>query len=258
IGYGKDGTTERVRMGDLPAAGEWVRLQVPVASVGLRAGMAVHGVAFTQFAGTSYWDCVGIDSSCSQEPEDHVVLDDDVPEGAMQHGDGEKWQWSEGSADGEPKPLLGARSLRRTGDGLNQDFFSDVPTPLRLQSGDRLFAHVWLDPDKAPRSVQLQFFAKGSWEHRARWGVGAHGEGRAGGADFVAGEVPEVGRWLRLEVALADVGLAPGDVITGWAFTQVGGTVYWDAAGIQTYAPPDTAQLRSFAAWQAVAKDNQA
>jgi len=108
-----------------------------------------------------------------------------------------------------------------------------------------------------PRSVQLQLFANGNWDHRARWGVGAHGEGRAGGADFVAGEVPEVGKWLRLEIAIADVGLAPGDVITGWAFTQVAGTVYWDGAGVNTYAPPDTAQLQSFTAWLAAAPDNK-
>lgn len=253
IGYGKDNTTERFRMGDLPKAGEWVRLEVPVATVGLRPGMAVHGIAFTQFGGTSYWDTIGIDSSCSQGAEDYVWFDDDAPKGSTLQGDGRKWQWSDGSGKREPKPHSGARSLRRAGKGLKQDFFTSAPVPLQMQAGDRLFAHVWLDPKNPPRAVQLQFFANGSWDHRARWGVGAHGEGRPNGADFVAGKVPEAGKWVRLEVAIADCGLKPGDKISGWAFTKVDGRVFWDTAGVHTFGPPNDEHLRSFAAWQKVA-----
>ena len=256
IGYGKDKSTERWRMGDLPKAGDWVRLDVPVATVGLRAGMAVHGVAFTQFGGTSYWDTVGIDTSCSQEPEDYVWFDDEPPKGSTLSGDGRKWQWADGDGKRQPKPHNGARSLRRSGKGLSQDFFSSVPVPLRVQAGDRLFAHVWLDPKNTPRSVQVQFHANGTWDHRARWGIGAHGEGRPNGADFVAGEIPATGKWVRLEVGIADCGLVPGDAITGWAFTKVDGTVYWDTAGVRTFAPPNDEHLRSFTAWQAIAQGN--
>ena len=31
------------------------------------------------------------------------------------------------------------------------------------------------------------------------------------------------------------LGLAPGTLIDGWAFTQQDGTVYWDRAGIETW-----------------------
>jgi len=254
IAFGKANTTERFRMGDLPKAGEWVRLEVPVATVGLRPGMAVHGIAFTQFGGTSYWDTIGIDSSGSQEAEDYVWFDDDAPKGSTLQGDGRKWQWSDGSGKRQPKPHSGARSLRRAGKGLSQDYFASVPVPLQMQAGDRLFAHVWLDPKNPPRSVQLQFHANGSWDHRARWGIGAHGEGRAKGADFVAGKIPETGKWVRLEVAIADCDLKPGDKITGWAFTKVDGRVFWDTAGVRTFGPPNDEYLRSFAAWQLVAK----
>ncbi len=51
IGFGKAGTIERVDMGPLPKAGEWVRLEVPAAKLGLTAGMKVDGYAFTQFGG---------------------------------------------------------------------------------------------------------------------------------------------------------------------------------------------------------------
>ncbi len=60
IDWGKDATASRKRIGDLPTAGQWVRLEVPVAEVGLQPGAKVHGWAFTQFDGTVYWDQAGI------------------------------------------------------------------------------------------------------------------------------------------------------------------------------------------------------
>jgi len=249
IPYGEAGTTSRRRIGGLPAAGEWARLEVPVASVGLRAGMAVHGLAITQFDGKSHWDEVGIESAAEQRAVDFVWIDDGAPEGAQLQGDGRKWGWVAGDRAGAPSPRSGARVLRRKGAGLNQDYFNGAPTPLKLQDGDKLFAHVWLDPADPPTSVQLQFYA-GSWDHRARWGAGAHGEGLAGGADHRVGDLPEAGGWARLEVDIDAVGLGVGDVVDGWAFTQVGGTVYWDQAGLNTFGPPDDRHLSSMLAWE--------
>lgn len=60
IDWGSDNTASRKRIGDLPEAGQWVRLEVPVADVGLQPGARVHGWAFTQFDGTVSWDLAGI------------------------------------------------------------------------------------------------------------------------------------------------------------------------------------------------------
>jgi hypothetical protein len=155
-----------------------------------------------------------------------------------------------------PQSFRGTRILRRSGKGLSQDFLSDVAVPLRMQDGDRLFAYAWLDPSDPPSSVQLQFHANGSWDHRVRWGAVAHGAGLANGADYRAGEVPKSGAWIRLEVEIENVGLVPGDLVTGWALTKVGGTVYWDSAGIHTYGPPDDAHLYSLLAFRRFAKGN--
>lgn len=46
IPWGTAGTNDRRPMGRLPFAGEWVRLGVPAAAVGL-AGATVTGMAFT-------------------------------------------------------------------------------------------------------------------------------------------------------------------------------------------------------------------
>ena len=60
IDWGRDNSVSRKRMGDLPKTGEWLRLEVPVAAVGLKSGSAINGWAFTQFDGTVYWDRAGL------------------------------------------------------------------------------------------------------------------------------------------------------------------------------------------------------
>jgi Protein of unknown function (DUF1553)/Protein of unknown function (DUF1549)/Planctomycete cytochrome C len=256
IPSGKDATTQRRRIGDLPRAGEWVKLAVPAAKVGLRPGMAVHGLAFTQFDGTAYWDTAGIETASPQEPEDFIWIDDVAPKGAKLGGNGPKWNWQTATKT-RPLVLSGAKSLRRSGKGLIQDYFTSATSPLRVQAGDRLFAHVWLDPHDPPKSVQLQW-NDGTWEHRARWGGPAHGPDRKGGANFLAGPLPTTGGWVRLEVPIDAVDLAPARLINGWAFTQVDGTVYWDKAGVRTWGPPDDAHLTSLRAWTAFARDDGA
>ncbi|MCB9876810.1 MAG: PSD1 domain-containing protein [Planctomycetes bacterium] len=254
IGYGTAGTTERRRIGDLPSPGAWVRLEVPVAAVGLGTGSAVHGIAFTQFGGTAWWDEAGVVTTSPQLAEDWLWWDDEAPDGADLQGDGERWQWTAGGrdagGDGQPTPRNGARMLRRKAEGLSQDFFTGAVMPLVVRHVDRLFAWVWLDPNDPPRAVQLQFHVDGSWEHRVRWGDPAHGAGRPGGADHRAGDVPATGRWVRLETDLASVGLQPGQRLDGMAMTMVGGTVWWDGGGVHTFAPPSREYLVSLAAWE--------
>ena len=58
-GLGVDVVAHRP-MGDLPAKGQWVRLEIDAAHVGLAAGAVIDGFAFTQFGGKAYWDDAGI------------------------------------------------------------------------------------------------------------------------------------------------------------------------------------------------------
>jgi hypothetical protein len=60
IEWGKEGTVERLVMGPLPKTGEWVRLEVDIAKLKLKAGTKFNGLAFTQKDGTVYWDKMGV------------------------------------------------------------------------------------------------------------------------------------------------------------------------------------------------------
>ena len=53
------------RLGKLPAAGEWVRLEVDAAELGLKPGSSINGMAFTQHGGLAYWDKSGWDAADS-------------------------------------------------------------------------------------------------------------------------------------------------------------------------------------------------
>ena len=117
---------------------------------------------------------------------------------------------------------------------------------------DVFFVYVLLDPTDVTEQVMVQFF-KGNWEHRAYWGANKIPFGRGGTPRRQRlGELPERNVWVRLEVPAAEVGLAAGDTVTGWAFTQFGGKVYWDRAGVLTKASPqaNTDSLQRWAAAQ--------
>jgi hypothetical protein len=95
----------------------------------------------------------------------------------------------------------------------------------------------------------LQWHTK-EWQHRAYWGENLIGWGRDNsGERRHLGALPKKGEWVRLEVDVAQVGLKPGMVINGWAFTQFGGTVYWDKAGIVARTPQGKQAFTSLTAW---------
>lgn len=58
IAWGTNGTNSRRYMGALPAAGQWVRLEVPASQVGMQ-NQPLGGMAFTLFNGRVAWDKSG-------------------------------------------------------------------------------------------------------------------------------------------------------------------------------------------------------
>lgn len=67
IDWGKPGTPSRLAVGPLPQPGQWVRLEVEAAKLGLAPGATVNGWAFTQFDGRVYWDQAGLVTRTPQQ-----------------------------------------------------------------------------------------------------------------------------------------------------------------------------------------------
>lgn len=181
--------------------------------------------------------------------EDYVWIEDELPNGAKAQGN---TPWEFVSIEQQPV-FSGQTASKRSADGLSQHFFTDANPPLTIGGEDTLFAYVYLDPENPPKEIMLQF-NDGSWDHRAVWGdKNAIDWGRLGTASRqYLGELPTLGEWTRLEVPVAKVGLKPGSKLNGWAFTQFGGTVYWDKSGLNTLTPQAGMQFESFARWDAV------
>ena len=188
-----------------------------------------------------------------EKPRDYVWIDDGVPPEAHSLGNEGAYSWKWVGPDAGPV-FSGRAASKRSAHGLSQHLIEQAREPLRVGPGDKLFAHVWLDPQNPPEQIMLQW-NDGTWEHRATWGADRIPWGQPGtGSRLAMGPLPPLGQWVRLEVPAGKVGLKPGALISGWAFTQFSGTVYWDRAGIVTGMPQggDFTHQRDWERWEKV------
>jgi hypothetical protein len=184
---------------------------------------------------------------------EYVWIDDDLPANAKAQGN-TPWKFVNKEAFAV---FSGDKASTRTGEGVTQHFFTDANPGLKIGEGDKLFAYCYLDPNNPPQTVMLQF-NDGQWEHRAFWGEDKIPFAAGTGPNHLPmGSLPETGKWVRLEMEAAKVGLNPGAILNGWAFTQFGGTVYWDKAGIVTRTPQAEQSFESQAVWEAFVNAQQ-
>jgi len=211
-------------MGALPATGQWVRLAVPAAQVGLE-GTTLNGMAYTLYGGRATWDYAGKSAS------DVVWVNDSLPSGAVTSSDGgDAWNW----VSSNPAPYSGTLAHQSTlGSGEHQHYFYGATATLAVAVGESLFAYVYLDPANPPSEVMLQW-NDGTWEHRAYWGANLIAWGTDGTVSRrYMGALPAAGQWVRLAVPAAQVGLE-GRTLNGMAYTLYGGRATWDYAGKNT------------------------
>jgi hypothetical protein len=190
-----------------------------------------------------------LDDKAPEQPTraDFVWIDDGVPSGAKAQTDGRDATWTFVSA---PAPVYsGSKALRHSGNGTVQHYFTGANPGLKVGKGDKLFAYVYLDPKSPPKAIMLQWHTD-TWRHRAYWGENLINFGRDNSPERrLQGPLPAAGQWVRLEVPAARVGLTPGMTVTGWAFTQFNGTVYWDKAGITTQLPQAGGAFDTLTGW---------
>ena len=169
----------------------------------------------------------------ASRPLERVWIDDELPPGSVPIGNGSGAQ--EFVFGGRPdQPVFsGKRSSRRTSQGRGQHLIQNANPGLQLGADASLFTYVFLNAENPPRQIMLQWNTGRSWDHRAYWGGDHIPWGKAGTSSRRhLGPLPKLGEWVRLEIKAADVGLSAGATITGWAFTQFDGTVYWDKSGV--------------------------
>ncbi|HVS53710.1 MAG TPA: glycoside hydrolase family 9 protein [Opitutaceae bacterium] len=242
IGYGAKNTASRYNAGALPAAGQWVRLEVPASAVGLE-GTAITGMSFSTNDGRAIWDSTGKatagnSSSPTTTPSsggtttatttpETIWFDDALPAGASAGtSGGDAWNWIAGN----PAPFAGAQAHQSNlGSGLHEHYFA-WGAGLSLATGEKLFAYVYLDPANPPSEIMLSWFAD-NWEHRAYWGANNISYGTDKTASrYSMGALPATGQWVRLEIPASAVGLE-GQTVTGMSFSQFDGRATWDKTG---------------------------
>ena len=173
-----------------------------------------------------------------------IWFEDEFPKGAQV------------GSSGHPLALVndpvysGAKSLKRGGEGMAQDYYNAGATPLSVPPRPRFFLHVYLDPKDTPEEIMIQFHTS-EWSHRAIWGADVIEFGKKGTTErFVVGKLPETGKWVRLEVPGEKIGLKPGMQVSGFAFTVHGGTAYFDKFGVIGREDPASDPKASFLAWR--------
>ena len=198
-------------------------------------------------AALAYVDPVAIEPRPAAAEIETLWFDDDIPQGSRIAGSpGHATQYVTSDSG---QVFSGKKALKRTHKELSQDVVEGSP-PLEIPASGKIFVHVYIDPLDQPKTLMIQYF-KGGWNHRAVWGdIDTIQWGAANTTERLRiGDLPQVGKWVKLEVEAARIGLKPGDQVTGFAFTQFGGTVFWDKSGITGISDPASDPRRSLLAW---------
>ena len=180
---------------------------------------------------------------------EQVWFDDAFPEGAQVEASGHPTTFV------DTPVASGKKSLKRGGAQTAQDYYYAGAQPLEVPQDGKFFVHVYLDPADPPEEVMIQFNS-GDWKHRALWGEDIIEFGAKNTTErFKAGMLPPPGKWAKLEVDAAQMGLTKGIKIIGYAFTVHGGTAFFDKMGVEGRVDPATDPALSFSAWRAAQKD---
>ena len=154
-----------------------------------------------------------------------IWIDDALPAGAFPAGWYDNWTW----VNNAPKPYSGTvadQSALQA--GMHYHYYFGGPL-FPVNSGDLLSQWVYLDPNNPPTEIQLWWYDQtGSWEHRAYWGSNVLLYGNDGTVSRrYMGPLPPTGKWVRLVVPAANVGLE-GMSVNGILLMENDGRVTYD------------------------------
>ncbi|MEM7311581.1 MAG: PSD1 and planctomycete cytochrome C domain-containing protein [Planctomycetota bacterium] len=203
----------------------------------------------TRLADFKYDDPALLETPPSPERTTTIWFEDDFPANAKVQDSGGKTKFVSKSYSAA-QIFSGERALERTANGLGQDFYHAGAAPISVPRDASVFVHCYLDKDNPPETIMIQFHTDG-WRHRAVWGAEKKIDfGKSGTTEkHLMGDLPETGKWVRLDVPAAKMGLNEQTQITGFAFTQYGGKVTWDQLGIEAVVDKANDEAWSFDVW---------
>jgi len=227
-----------VRMGPVPPAGVWTRLEVPASAFGVQNEI-LGEFDYVLVGGRAWFDRTGKGTTCnlgtppapaSFPSGDTVWIDDNPPTGATPNSN---WIWD------TAQKASGTRShTQSTATWIDSHGFDNASPGLAVASSDKLFVYALINPCDPPIEIMIQFLSNDGWEHRAYWGQDIVGYGTAGTPSRAPmGPMPAAGSWMRLEIPASTVGLG-GKTIYGVDFLRVKGQVWWDRFGKGTSSTP--------------------
>jgi hypothetical protein len=217
---GKPDTPGRRLRPDLPAAGAWQELKVPLVWLGLH-DQPIHGIFWGQDAGSAaVWDRTALAGTGAET----VLVEDDLPEGRARG----PWSWVD-------KPVFSGTKAHtyRTPSEQDQPAWHQVaelqaPFIAHLKppaSSPVLGQSIFLDPNLPPVSVSITLHGELGVSSRCAWGLPAPG------ARYM-GPLGAPGQWQELGLPLAWTPLAQRP-ITGLEFSQDGGRAWWDRTALR-------------------------
>ncbi len=203
-------------------SGRWLHQRLDlIGQLGIDAGQAITGMAFSSDGADVYYDSVYL------LPADQTLPPPDIRPTGKQvlEDDAGPYKWIDATVVQTDFVGHGRAAFRSNGnDHFTADLgiVGDYPEQFRTLS-------LWVLPIGPEADIQIQVQADGDWTHR--WGFDAgpayNGYGWAM-KGTTTGLKPGVWQPLKLDL-IGDLGINPGQKITGMAFSSDGADVYYDS-----------------------------
>jgi hypothetical protein len=218
-----------LNMGPLPAAGGWVRLEIPLKQLGLEQ-TTLTKVELAHYGGQVWFDRLGKSGvacvpAVAPQPQivagDTVIVDDGIPAGAaLQNGYRGPMHWDPSQS------ASGTQSLVNYYAGDNVSYTTFVGSlNQRLEIGESVVVYAHANECAVPREIKVVWYTNLGYRG-AYWG-----EALAGGENTCInmGPIPSgiTAGWVRLEIPLKQLVLEQ-TTLTKIELTHFGGQVWFD------------------------------
>jgi hypothetical protein len=203
----------------------------------------------TLAADASYADPAEMKEPPAAKPMREVLFDEAFPLGAATRSSSRNAIAM--VVDPPFKAASGRRAIKQAFASTLTDTIEFKLRPIVVPDSAMLEAWIRAEPLNVPASVSIGIAATGRGARAvagksAKWTRDGEQLVREGKKDSVVG----VGVWTKIVIAVDDLGLKPGDTLTGISLVENGGVCYWDHISISGETEPAADPLESLAAWR--------